>query len=182
MRRLIWAFTVRICTKTHFYTAQPICCWIFFLPLKSCGWSITSSETPLETKLSTCGSVLIVPAKSLSTLGGACLAGLGNARPGMSSSRRVREARLEVETGIEAKAIRMTKIWERYFTLYHSLVKFSRKQTDNIFIFLRKIGFDISCKLSPKETICMNCQSVFSEKKIRKVFQSVICWNFYPVC
>ena len=29
--------------------------------------------------------------------------------------------------------------------------------------FLQKIGFEISCKLSLKETICMKCQSLFSE-------------------
>ena len=28
----------------------------------------------------------------------------------------------------------------------------------------QKIGFDFSCKLSPKETVCMKCQSVFSGK------------------
>ena len=35
--------------------------------------------------------------------------------------------------------------------------------------FPHNIGFDISCKLSPKETICMKCQSLFSGK-IRKIF------------
>ena len=37
-------------------------------------------------------------------------------------------------------------------------------------LMIRKIGFDISCKLSPKETICMKCQNLFSGKKIRKIF------------
>ena len=37
----------------------------------------------------------------------------------------------------------------------------------------------------PNETICMKCQSpVFwrkkEKKKQRKIFQNVVCWNFYP--
>ena len=39
--------------------------------------------------------------------------------------------------------------------------------------FLQKIGFGISCKLPPKEIICMNCQIPFSEK--RKIFQNAVC-------
>ena len=41
---------------------------------------------------------------------------------------------------------------------------------------LDKTGFDISCKLSPKEkeTVCMNCKTHFSGK-IRKIFQIVFC-------
>ena len=63
--------------------------------------------------------------------------------------------------------------------IYHSLGKFSRRQMDDIFLsfflyfFFQKIGFDISCKLSPKETICMKCQSIFL-KIIRKIFQNVV--------
>ena len=35
----------------------------------------------------------------------------------------------------------------------------------NVFyLFSQKIGFEISCKLSPRETICMTCQSLFSGK------------------
>ena len=30
-----------------------------------------------------------------------------------------------------------------------------------IFLFSQKTGFDISCKLSPMETICMKCQILF---------------------
>ena len=45
---------------------------------------------------------------------------------------------------------------------YHPMGKFSRRQNDDIFFyFSQKIGFDISCKLSPEETICMMCQSLF---------------------
>ena len=38
-----------------------------------------------------------------------------------------------------------------------------------IFFFLQKIGFDISCKLSLTETICMKCQILFYRKKINKM-------------
>ena len=44
------------------------------------------------------------------------------------------------------------------------------------FLFFPDTGFDISCKLSPKETICMKCQNLFSGKQ-RHIFQNV-CWNF----
>ena len=33
-----------------------------------------------------------------------------------------------------------------------------------LFLFSQKTGFDISCKLSPLETICMKCQILFSGK------------------
>ena len=46
--------------------------------------------------------------------------------------------------------------------LYHS-------QIDHIFpIFPQKTGSDISCKLSPLETICMKCHILFSGKN--KIF------------
>ena len=41
-------------------------------------------------------------------------------------------------------------------------------------IFSQKKGFDISCKLSSVETICMKCQILFSGK-IRKIFQNAVC-------
>ena len=40
-------------------------------------------------------------------------------------------------------------------------------------------GFDISCKLSPKETICMKCRILFSGKKIRKIFQILSASTIY---
>ena len=46
----------------------------------------------------------------------------------------------------------------------------------NIFSFVffsRNTGFDISCKLSPLETICMKCQILVSGRIIRKI--SPIC-------
>ena len=45
--------------------------------------------------------------------------------------------------------------------------------------FSQKTGSDISCKLSPLKTVCMKCQNLFSgKKKIRKIFQNLVCWNF----
>ena len=42
-------------------------------------------------------------------------------------------------------------------------------------------GFDISCKLSPLETICMKYHKC-SLEKIRQLFQYVVCWKCYPEC
>ena len=51
------------------------------------------------------------------------------------------------------------------------------------FFFPKKIGFDILCKLSPWETICMECQNLFARKNNKKIiFQNNVCWNFYPEC
>ena len=36
------------------------------------------------------------------------------------------------------------------------------------FVFFQKIRFDISCKLSPQEAICMKCRILFSGKNISK--------------
>ena len=53
-------------------------------------------------------------------------------------------------------------------------------------IFFQKTDFDISCKLSPKETLLMKdnfhemSTPIFFEN--RKIFQNVVCWNFYPAC
>ena len=41
--------------------------------------------------------------------------------------------------------------------------------------FSQKTEFDMSCKLSPVETICMKCQILFSGKKKKKENQNVIC-------
>ena len=44
-------------------------------------------------------------------------------------------------------------------------VKFSADAIQKYFsYFSQKTGFDISCKLSTIETICMKCQNLFSEK------------------
>ena len=61
------------------------------------------------------------------------------------------------------------------FSLYHSLGLFNRCQINDIFFyFSQKTGSDISCKLSPVETICMKSHIQFLEK-IRKIFQNVFC-------
>ena len=49
------------------------------------------------------------------------------------------------------------------------------------FFFFQIIGFDISCRLSPKEIVCMKCLSLFSGK-IRKIFQNVSSADFFFVC
>ena len=35
--------------------------------------------------------------------------------------------------------------------------------------FSQKTGYDISCKLSPKETICMKCRILFSGKNKKNI-------------
>ena len=56
------------------------------------------------------------------------------------------------------------------FNTYHVMGRFSRQQTFDIFlIFSSEIGSDTSCKLSPKETICMKCQILFSRKNKKKI-------------
>ena len=56
------------------------------------------------------------------------------------------------------------------FNLNHSLGIFSRRQIDDIFsYFSQKTGSDISCKLSPEETICMQCQILFSGKNKKNI-------------
>ena len=42
--------------------------------------------------------------------------------------------------------------------------KFSGHSEMFFLIFYQKTGIDISCNLSPKESICMNCQNLFSRK------------------
>ena len=46
--------------------------------------------------------------------------------------------------------------------------------------FSQKIGFDISCKLSPMKTICMRCQSPFSEKKNKENISKCLPLKFLP--
>ena len=45
------------------------------------------------------------------------------------------------------------------------------KKNDQIFffIFFKKTGSDTSCKLSPKETISMKCQILFSGKNKKNI-------------
>ena len=43
-----------------------------------------------------------------------------------------------------------------------------------LFFFSKKIGFDTACKLSPLETICMKCQSLFLGEKMRQISMSLL--------
>ena len=36
--------------------------------------------------------------------------------------------------------------------------------------FSQNVGFDISCRLSPQETICLKCQNLFSGENKKKHF------------
>ena len=47
--------------------------------------------------------------------------------------------------------------------------------------FAKKIGFDTSCKLSPKETIWMMCQILFSRKN-KKSTSKCCLLNFFQAC
>ena len=40
----------------------------------------------------------------------------------------------------------------------------------------QKTGFNISCKLSPSETICMKYQILFSGKDKKTIPKFVVCW------
>ena len=66
---------------------------------------------------------------------------------------------------------RVKKCTSMFHLMLSLLVKtFSRRHFEISFLLsLQKIAFDISCKLS-METICMKCQSKFSEK-IKKCHQ-----------
>ena len=69
-----------------------------------------------------------------------------------------------------------------YINLYHSLGIFSRRQIDDIFlIFPRKqdLTFHANCLL--RRQFAWNVISCFL-RKIRKIFQNVVCWKFYPEC
>ena len=47
---------------------------------------------------------------------------------------------------------------------------FSRQHFEIFFsYFSQKTGYDISCKLSPKETVCMKCQILFSGKNKKNI-------------
>ena len=46
-------------------------------------------------------------------------------------------------------------------------------------LFQKKTGFDISCKLSPKETICMKCQILFFRKN-KKNISNCLLLKIFP--
>ena len=69
------------------------------------------------------------------------------------------------------------------FNLYHSLGIFSRRQIDDIFlIFPRKqdLTLHANCLLLRRQ-LAWNVKSCFLGK-VRKIFQNVFCWKFYPEC
>ena len=43
---------------------------------------------------------------------------------------------------------------------------------------LQKIGFDISCKLSPEETVCVKCQSIVSGQNKKKKKNNLLSAEF----
>ena len=57
--------------------------------------------------------------------------------------------------------------FERHFLILciHVGKNFSRRHFGKNSYFSQKIGFDISCKLSPMETVCMQCQSLIFWQK-----------------
>ena len=59
----------------------------------------------------------------------------------------------------------LRQVWQEVKMSQYLTLPFNIQQTDDIFIFSQKIGFDVSCKLSPWETICIKRQILFSEKK-----------------
>ena len=65
--------------------------------------------------------------------------------------------------------------------LYQSLGTFSRQQIDCFCFFYQKIGSDISCKLTVKETICRKCLNLLSKKNIYIYIKKnqIVCW-FFP--
>ena len=63
--------------------------------------------------------------------------------------------------------------------LYHSLGKFSRRQID--YIFPRKQALTFHANRLLRRQTAWNVE-VFFWKKRRKLFQNVVCWNFYPEC
>ena len=52
--------------------------------------------------------------------------------------------------------------------MFHMLAKNFSQYFDIYSYIPQKIGCGISCKLSPKETICMKCHTLFSGKKSDK--------------
>ena len=63
---------------------------------------------------------------------------------------------------------------EYEFNLYYSLGKFS-KQNDIFLIFSQKIGFDISCKLSPFGDSLHDMSKPIFIENIKKIIQNVVC-------
>ena len=67
------------------------------------------------------------------------------------------------------------KNFGRHFEIF--FVFFLENRLGHSMYFSWKTDLDIPCKLSPKETICMKCQSFFSDQKIRKISSNIHCLN-----
>ena len=82
--------------------------------------------------------------------------------------------------------IQQTTNWWYFFLFYPENSFWHFMQIGSIYLtmsyFSQKTGFDISCKLSPFESICTKCQELFSGKNKIFFFQNVVCWRFYPEC
>ena len=60
---------------------------------------------------------------------------------------------------------------------------FSRQLLETLSYFSQKIGFDISCELSPTGDNWHEMLKLFSEKtKKKKKNQNVVSWNLYAEC
>ena len=58
---------------------------------------------------------------------------------------------------------------ELSFNIYHSLGYISRQQNRYFSYFSQKTWLDISCKLSPLETICTKCHILFCGKNMKNI-------------
>ena len=78
--------------------------------------------------------------------------------------------------------IRLVKLFV-WLNLYHSRLI---QQTTNWWYFSwfsQETGFNISCKMSPLETICMKCQILFSDKNKKNISKmSFFVSSYLPIC
>ena len=73
-------------------------------------------------------------------------------------------------------------IMKTSFNIDHPMGKFSRRQTYDIFpIFPRKKDLTVHANCLLRRQFALTVRSYFLGK-IRKIFEHVICWNFYPAC
>ena len=59
-------------------------------------------------------------------------------------------------------------MYDKYFNTQHILGKISTQETDIFLIFFQKIGFGISCNLSPGDKLREISNPILLEKKIRE--------------
>ena len=68
-----------------------------------------------------------------------------------------------------------TGMYSLLVNTYHAKANSADDKLIKFFLFSKQIGSDTSCKLSPKETICMKCQILFSRKNKKNRFQKISC-------